>query len=175
MASVFLPRSHSRIGIIVLAIVLQSVGCTSKMTSQENSRLIGTFSDLLDYDTPPVMTKAVTPMYPDLARDMRVEGKVILKALILEDGTLGGIEVIESVHPMLLDQAVTALRQCEFKPARKNGEPVRATLIVPFIFELEGHHYYSPPNRQRERENEAPPISVEEPTPSEPETIRRPK
>jgi TonB family protein len=103
-------------------------------TSNENAELIGDFDDRLDFDVPPMLVRAARPEYPDIAQKMGAEGMVRLKALILEDGTIGGVQVEESANPILVDAAITALRESLFIPAKKAGQPCCGTVIIPFIF-----------------------------------------
>jgi TonB family protein len=109
-------------------------GCGTVYTSKENAELIGDFEDILDVDVPPAMVSTVRPEYPDIARKMGAEGVVRLKALILEDGQVAKVQVIGSANPILVDSAITALRQSRFIPAKRDGEPCCGTLVIPFIF-----------------------------------------
>jgi TonB family protein len=121
--------------VLVIALVTAMlVGCGS-LTSRENADLITEFDDIVDYDRPPVLVKAVTPEYPDIVRDVGAEGRVILKALVLEDGSVGAVQIIESPNDILTNQAITALRKSEFRPALRDGRPCRATTVVPFVFD----------------------------------------
>jgi TonB family protein len=122
-----------RVLVVVLATAMLA-GCGS-LTSRENADLITEFDDMVDYDRPPVLVKAVSPEYSDIIRDVGAEGRVILKALVLEDGSLGAVEIIESPNDILANQAVTALRKSEFRPAVRDGRPCCATTIVPFVFD----------------------------------------
>ncbi len=122
-----------RVLVIALATAML-VGCGS-LTSRENADLIGEFDDIVDYDRPPVLINAVNPEYPDIVREVGAEGRVIIKALVLEDGTIGAVQIVESPNDILSNQAITALRQSEFRPAVRDGRPCRATTIVPFVFD----------------------------------------
>jgi TonB family protein len=65
---------------------------------------------------------------------MGAEGMIRLRVLILETGDVGRIEIVESANPLLVDAAITALRQSEFSPAKKAGQPCCGTLVIPFVF-----------------------------------------
>jgi TonB family protein len=121
----------------VLVFALASVmlvGCGS-LTSRENSDLISEFDDMVDYDRPPVLINAVSPDYPDIVREVGAEGRVILKALVLEDGSVGAVQIVETPNDILANQAITALRKSEFRPAVRDGRPCCATTMVPFVFD----------------------------------------
>ena len=121
--------------VLVIALVTAMlVGCGS-LTSRENADLIAEFDDIDDYDRPPVLVNAVSPEYPEIIREVGAEGRVILKALVLEDGTLGAVQIVESPNDILANQAITALRKSEFRPAVRDGRPCSATTVVPFVFD----------------------------------------
>jgi protein TonB len=82
----------------------------------------------------PVAVYKVDPAYPaTLARD-RVEGVVVLYAVIHSDGSVGQIKVLQGVQDSLDENACTALQKWHFRPATKNGAPVEleAVIQVPF-------------------------------------------
>jgi TonB family protein len=118
----------------LLVAICICAGCGSVYVSRENADLVGTVEDRIDYDSPPMMVQAVRPEYPDIARSMGAEGVVRLKALILEDGRVGKVQVMESANPALVDAALTALRLSSFSPAKKAGQPCLGTVVIPFVF-----------------------------------------
>ena len=85
-------------------------------------------------ELPEAITK-VPPSYPDAAREARVQGTVLVQALVLEDGTVGECRVVQSV-PGLDDAAVAAVRQWIFRPARNKGAAVAFWVAVPVRFTL---------------------------------------
>jgi protein TonB len=76
----------------------------------------------------------VQPNYPALARQARVEGKVVLEAVITRGGAIDNLQVV-SGHPMLVRAAIDAVRQWRYRPYLLNGEPVevKTQVIVNFI------------------------------------------
>jgi len=70
-----------------------------------------------------LLIKKVSPVYPVLARQTHVQGTVVLDADISKDGTVGTLTVI-SGHPLLVQAALEAVKQCRYKPYVLNGEPV---------------------------------------------------
>jgi protein TonB len=79
----------------------------------------------------------VEPLYPKLARDARVQGQVVLAAIISKDGTIQDLHVL-SGHPMLVPAALDAVRQWRYKPYLLNGEPVEVETTVTVNFTLTG-------------------------------------
>jgi TonB family protein len=111
--------------------------CAPVYTSNENAQLIRDFQDEVDYDAPPTMVHTVRPEYPEIARRVGADGVVRLKALILENGELAAVQILEGDNPILADAAITALRHSMFIPAQKGGQPCRGTMVIPFLFGAE--------------------------------------
>lgn len=63
------------------------------------------------------------PTYPTLARAARVEGEVVLRALIDVNGQMANLQLI-SGHPMLVPAAIDAVKQLRCKPYLLKGQPV---------------------------------------------------
>ncbi|MGA8763941.1 MAG: TonB family protein [Candidatus Sulfotelmatobacter sp.] len=82
----------------------------------------------------PSATRKVDPAYPLELMRQRLEGTVILFAVIHADGTVGGVRVLRSVDDRLDQYAREALSQWQFHPATKSGAPVdvEATFQIPF-------------------------------------------
>ena len=82
---------------------------------------------------PPVKIKDVRPVYPQEARDARVQGVVIIEARIEPDGRVGHAVVLRSI-PMLDQAALDAVNQWEFMPTLLNGAPVPILMTVTIQF-----------------------------------------
>ena len=79
----------------------------------------------------------VQPEYPALAKMARVQGAVVLHAVISKQGTIEGLEVI-SGPPALVEAAVDAVRQWRYRPYYLNDEPVEVDTQVTVNFVLAG-------------------------------------
>ena len=79
----------------------------------------------------------VKPTYPPLARQARIQGAVVLQAVITKDGTIQGLKVV-SGHPMLTPSAIDAVKQWRYKPYFLNGEPVEVETAITVNFTLAG-------------------------------------
>jgi protein TonB len=91
------------------------------------------------FDEPPVLVKYVNPKYPDLARQAGIEGTVLLSVLVGEDGKVISARVLQSdVTPAMEKNAIQAVKQFLFKPAKQRTVPVKATMMVPIRFKLHG-------------------------------------
>ena len=75
--------------------------------------------------------------YPEKARKKHIEGTVLVEFIVDKTGNVTNVEVIQSVHPLLDAEAV---RVCEampqWKPAYKDGQPVKCYYNLPFNFAL---------------------------------------
>jgi protein TonB len=79
----------------------------------------------------------VKPTYPPLARQARIQGTVVLQAVIGKDGSIQGLKVV-SGHPMLAPAALEAVKQWKYKPYFLNGEPVEVDTTINVNFTLAG-------------------------------------
>jgi protein TonB len=79
----------------------------------------------------------VQPVYPPLARTARVQGSVVLSAIIGKDGTIQNLHVV-SGHPLLTQAALDAVKQWRYRPYILNGEPVEVDTQVTVNFTLSG-------------------------------------
>ena len=84
-----------------------------------------------------LLIKKVQPAYPPLARQARIQGRVLLQAEISKDGTIENLRLI-SGHPMLAPAAIEAVKQWRYKPYLLNGEPVAVETQVQVNFSLSG-------------------------------------
>ena len=84
-----------------------------------------------------LLIRKVQPTYPQLAKQARIQGSVVLQAEISKDGTIQNLQLI-SGHPMLAPAAIEAVRQWRYKPYLLNGEPVAVETQVVVNFSLSG-------------------------------------
>jgi periplasmic protein TonB len=77
----------------------------------------------------------VTPIYPQAARDQRLQGTVHLHVIISTDGKVEQLEVV-SGDEILAKAAVEAVRKWEYRPTLLNGEPVEVDTTVNVVFSL---------------------------------------
>jgi periplasmic protein TonB len=84
-----------------------------------------------------MVIRKVNPTYPQIAKTARVQGQVVLQAVISKEGTIEGLKVI-SGHPLLTQSAVDAVKQWRYRPYILNGEPVEVDTTVTVIFSLAG-------------------------------------
>jgi len=75
------------------------------------------------------------PTYPVLARSARVQGEVVLSAVIDTNGHITNLQLV-SGHPMLVPAAISAVKQWRYKPYLLNGQPVEVETTITVIFTL---------------------------------------
>ena len=79
----------------------------------------------------------VKPVYPVIAKSARIQGAVVLQAEVSKQGTIENLRVI-SGHPMLLQNALDAVKQWRYKPYLLNGDPVPVETTITVNFTLSG-------------------------------------
>jgi protein TonB len=77
------------------------------------------------------------PQYPALARQARIQGNVVLHAIIGKDGRVGELEVV-SGHPLLVQAALDAVKNWRYQPTQLNGDPVEVDTTITVSFVLGG-------------------------------------
>jgi len=77
----------------------------------------------------------IEPTYPPLARAARIQGEVVLTAIISTNGDIENLQLV-SGHPMLVPAAIAAVRQWHYKPYLLNGQPVEVETTITVIFSL---------------------------------------
>ena len=78
----------------------------------------------------PVLLVKVEPSYPEVARRAALGGRVTIRAVVGEDGSVDSAEVVASKNPIFDQAAIEAVRKWRYRPALMNGKPVRIYFIV---------------------------------------------
>jgi len=84
-----------------------------------------------------MLIQQVQPVYPPMAKMARVQGTVVLQAVISKEGTIENLRVV-SGHPMLIQSALDAVKQWRYKPYLLSGEPVEVDTQITVNFNLTG-------------------------------------
>jgi len=82
-----------------------------------------------------LLVRRVDPVYPPLARQARISGTVVLRALIGTDGSIENLTLV-SGHPMLAPAAIEAVKQWKYEPFLLNGQPSKVETEVTVNFAL---------------------------------------
>jgi TonB family protein len=81
------------------------------------------------------LKKKVQPEYPEAARRARVQGSVIFRGVISKDGKIAELTTLYG-EPILVEAALRAVRQWEYKPYLVNGEAVEVQTLLRVNFAL---------------------------------------
>jgi protein TonB len=84
-----------------------------------------------------LLVHKVEPPYPVLAKSARIQGDVVLKAIIDREGNIQDLQLM-SGHPMLAPAAIEAVKQWRYRPYLLNGQPVEVETTITVIFTLTG-------------------------------------
>ena len=86
--------------------------------------------------SPVEITFKPNPMYTDEARNMKLEGEVLLEVSFSANGTLQVNRVVHGLGHGLDEAAIAAANKIRFKPALRFGTPVDSTAVVHVSFQL---------------------------------------
>jgi TonB family protein len=89
----------------------------------------------LSHMEPGSLVHNVLPTYPPPARQARIEGPVVLHAVISREGSIESLQVV-SGHPFLARAALDAVRQWRYRPYVLNGQPVEVDTQITVNFTL---------------------------------------
>jgi protein TonB len=80
----------------------------------------------------------VQPVYPPLARSARIQGQVVLLAIVSKAGIIENLRLV-SGHPLLAGAAIEAVRQWRYRPYILNDEPIEVETQITVNFWLSGN------------------------------------
>jgi TonB family protein len=84
----------------------------------------------------PKLVSSVAAVYPANARTQRIQGDVVIDALVDASGKITEVKLI-SGHPLLQQAAMDSLRLWRYAPARLNGDPIPVHIKVSVSFRLQ--------------------------------------
>ncbi len=96
------------------------------------------------YDDPPVPVGGYGAIqrniiYPEIAQEAGIEGKVIIQAFIDNKGRVQGMSVLQGIpNTGLNEAAMAAIKKTRFKPAQQRDRPVGVYISIPVNFKLKG-------------------------------------
>jgi TonB family protein len=98
--------------------------------------------DFVEAGTPgliaPDLIRMNQPTYPPMARQRRLEGVVLVNALVSEDGRVIDVTILRNINPDIgfSNSAIEAVRGATFRPATKDGVRVKANKVIQVAFKL---------------------------------------
>jgi TonB family protein len=76
------------------------------------------------------------PIYPNEAKQLGIEGTVVITVYIDENGKVIDATLFRSVHPLIDKTSIEEVYRCVFQPGKKNGEYVKSKMNIPFYYKL---------------------------------------
>lgn len=86
--------------------------------------------------TPAEILSKPTPLYTDEARKLRIEGEVLVEAVLGASGKVQVLRVVRGLGHGLDEEAVRRAGQIQFKPALRDGQPADSTVVIHIRFQL---------------------------------------
>jgi TonB family protein len=86
------------------------------------------------YDTPPKFLKGYAPFFPAREAKTRHWGYAVVEFSVTADGATSNIRPIAATAYSFAQQAMHAVQNWRFAPARKHGQPVVVRMRLPFTF-----------------------------------------
>jgi protein TonB len=83
------------------------------------------------------LIKHPAPAYPAIAKSARIQGTVVLQAIIGKDGAVRNLTVVSAASPLLVPSAMDAVKQWVYQPTLLNQEPVEVITEITVIFALQ--------------------------------------
>ncbi len=77
----------------------------------------------------------IQPRYPAIAQQARIQGTVVVSALIGTDGRIASLHVL-SGSPLLVPAATQAIQRARYRPWTLNGQPVEVETTISVVFSL---------------------------------------
>lgn len=144
------------LGLITCTIFTSCSSNSNMKTTKQSKNLTSKFTK---YDIPPKLVKRVLPLYPESLKNTGIMGDVLLEFEVLSDGSIGEVEVKQSLIPGqdgLDETAIKAVEQWEFRPAKNNGESVGCWVTYPVSFKIiNNSHLLDNPDFNRPESNPA--------------------
>jgi protein TonB len=75
-------------------------------------------------------------VYPTSAKDLGIEGKVFVRAIIDETGNITETSILKSVSEDCDKAAMDAIKKTKFTPGIKDNKPVKSEVTIPIMFKL---------------------------------------
>ncbi len=90
----------------------------------------------VDFHTQPELRNRAVPAYPEMARELGLNGMVVIDALVGTEGRVLQAIVVSGVHPILDKSALRAALDSRFEPARQRQQPVPVWVRLPYDFKM---------------------------------------
>jgi protein TonB len=119
---------------MVLTSVAAVVAAAIPLTAVQSDKKVYKISD--GGITPPQLLIKQEPDYTQEAHETKIQGTVTVSAILEQNGRLSDIAIKRSLDPGLDANAIAALSKWVFRPAEKDGSPVRVSCTIEVNFRL---------------------------------------
>ena len=113
------------------------LGMTSLGASSRAQKATDQAAEVPSSDAKAHLIKNVVPVYPPLAKDLRLQGKVKVQVVISKTGLVESVNVV-SRHPLFVQAAIDAVKRWVYQPTLLNGQPVEVATQVNITFKPDG-------------------------------------
>jgi len=134
-------KIYMALPLIAVAIIALS-SCGKNKTAATDSETVYTKVDVMPVfnggDTAILNFIARNTIYPAEAKTKAIQGRVVVKMVVVKDGSVTHVEILQGVDPLLDAEAlrvVGTLPKFE-KPGILNGKPVAVNYMIPITFKL---------------------------------------
>jgi len=93
--------------------------------------------EFIAVDEEPALINKIKPRYPEIARDNKIEGQVLVAILVGTDGKVQDFKILKSSNAIFNEDAIAAVKQWVFKPAIQNKKPIKFWYNAPIVFKIE--------------------------------------
>ncbi len=115
--------------------VLFTVTVAFKLNDGKKKGADGALARLEDAQKPKLVRK-VNPVYPEEAAKNKVQGTVVLEAVIDESGKVKALRMLKSPDPLLTEAALAAVKSWEYEPFIQDGKAKKVAFTVTVTFAL---------------------------------------
>ena len=123
--------------LIIMCLGVLSVVDAQKHASARLSAKLGTQPQFVGGDSSLVHFLQKNIQYPQMERDNDIQGKVVVRLLVDETGTVSDIEILRHASPGLDKEALRVVKALpKWKPATYNNKPVAVYYVLPVMFRL---------------------------------------
>ncbi|MDD3730876.1 MAG: energy transducer TonB [candidate division Zixibacteria bacterium] len=120
------------------ALVITIILLSERGVAQDANKDLPDEKEFIAVEILPEMIYEETPLYPEIAKEKKLEGTVYIKALIDKSGTVIDAKVLKTCGTELLDKAaLAAAHKCKYKPAVQKGKPVATWVTYKVEFKLD--------------------------------------
>jgi TonB family protein len=125
----------SRLPAVLLALALTASTSLAQETASSDTSPSSPPAEVAGGVMSGLLIRRVQPIYPPLARQARIQGTVVIRAMITTSGDVANLQLI-SGHPMLAPAAIEAVRQWKYRSYMLNGEAVAVQTEIQVNFTL---------------------------------------